>query len=72
MLISFHLKVYHINRVKLLIEIVSKGIKPTLLGEWFIFVNPAWDGTYAFSITRIKGTDFISFVLDDIEFKGCI
>ena len=51
---------------------ISEGIKQQLGGEWFAFVNPAGDETYEFSLTRVKGTDFVSFVLnDDTKFQVC-
>ena len=50
---------------------VSEGIKQALGGEWFAFVNPAGDETYEFSLTRVKGTDFVSFVLDNTKFQVC-
>ena len=50
---------------------VSEGIKQNLGGEWFAFVNPAGDETYEFSLTRVKGTDFVSFVLDNTKFQVC-
>ena len=51
---------------------ISEGIKQQLGGEWFAFVNPANDETYEFSLTRVKGTDFVSFVLnDETKFQVC-
>ena len=50
---------------------ISEGIKQQLGGEWFAFVNPAGDETYEFSLTRVKGTDFVSFVLDNTKFQVC-
>jgi len=51
---------------------ISEGIKQNLGGEWFAFVNPAGDESYEFSLTRVKGTDFVSFVLNnDTKFQVC-
>ena len=50
---------------------VSEGIKQNLGGEWFAFVNPAGDETYEFSLTRVKGTDVVSFVIDNTKFQVC-
>ena len=50
---------------------VSEGIKQNLGGEWFAFVNPAGDESYEFSLTRVKGTDFVSFVINDTKFQVC-
>ena len=51
---------------------ISEGIKQQLGGEWFTFVNPAGSETYEFSLTRVKGTDFVSFVLNDTtKFQVC-
>ena len=57
--------------VKPMAKDVSEGIKQALGGEWFAFVNPAGDETYEFSLTRVKGTDFVSFVLDNTKFQVC-
>ena len=57
--------------VKPMAKAVSEGIKQNLGGEWFAFVNPAGDETYEFSLTRVKGTDFVSFVLDNTKFQVC-
>ena len=57
--------------VKPMAKPVSEGIKQALGGEWFAFVNPAGDETYEFSLTRVKGTDFVSFVLDNTKFQVC-
>ena len=51
---------------------ISEGIKQQLGGEWFAFVNPAGDESYEFFFTRVKGTDFVSFVLNDAtKFQVC-
>ena len=51
---------------------ITEGIKQQLGGEWFAFVNPAGDETYEFSLTRVKGTDFVSFVLNGTtKFQVC-
>ena len=57
--------------VKPMAKPVSEGIKQNLGGEWFAFVNPAGDETYEFSLTRVKGTDFVSFVINDTKFQVC-
>ena len=57
--------------IKPMAKPVSEGIKQALGGEWFAFVNPAGDETYEFSLTRVKGTDFVSFVLDNTKFQVC-
>ena len=51
---------------------ITEEIKQQLGGEWFAFVNPAGDETYEFSLTRVKGTDFVSFVLNGTtKFQVC-
>ena len=52
---------------------ITEGIKAELGGEWFAFVNPIEEGeeSYELCITRVKGTDFISFVLDNTKFQVC-
>jgi hypothetical protein len=32
------------------------------------FANPAGEGTYEFSLTRVKGTDFASFILNRMAY----
>ena len=61
----------YLSGVRPLAKPVSEGIKQNLGGEWFAFVNPAGDETYEFSLTRVKGTDFVSFVLDNTKFQVC-
>ena len=61
----------YLSGVRPLAKPVSEGIKQSLGGEWFAFVNPAGDETYEFSLTRVKGTDFVSFVLDNTKFQVC-
>ena len=50
---------------------ITEGIKAELGGEWFAFINPIGDESYELSITRVKGTDFLSFVLDNTKFQIC-
>ena len=51
---------------------ISEGIKQNLGGEWFAFVNPIGeDDSYELCITRVKGTDFLTFVLDNTKFQIC-
>ena len=57
--------------VRPMAKAVSEGIKQNLGGEWFAFVNPAGDETYEFSLTRVKGTDFVSYVIGDTKFQVC-
>ncbi len=61
----------YMSGIKPLAKPVSEGIKQNLGGEWFAFVNPAGDESYEFSLTRVKGTDFVSFVLDNTKFQVC-
>ncbi len=58
--------------VKPMTKDISEGIKQQLGGEWFSFANPANNETYEFSLTTVKGTDFVSFVLNDTtKFQVC-
>ena len=61
----------YLSGVSPLAKAVSEGIKNSIGGEWFAFVNPAGDKTYEFSLTRVKGTDFVSFLLDTTKFQVC-
>ena len=49
----------------------QEGIKAELRGEWCAFINPIGDESYELCMTRVKGTDFISFVLDNTKFQIC-
>ena len=51
---------------------ISEGIKQLLGGEYLTFVNPACDEIYEFSLTKVKGTDFVSFILNGTtKFQVC-
>ena len=51
---------------------ITEGIKKNLGGEWFAFINPIGDDdSYELCITRVKGTDFLTFVLDNTKFQIC-
>ena len=55
--------------VKPLAKGVSEGIKQNL--SWWgmaSFTNPAGEGIYEFSLTRVKGTDFVSFILNRMAY----
>ena len=61
----------YLSGQKPMAKAVSEGVKQNLGGEWFAFVNPAGDESYEFSLTRVKGTDFVSFVLNNTKFQIC-
>ena len=50
---------------------ISEGIKSNLGGEWFVFTNPVGEEEYEFCLTRVKGTDFLTFVFDNTKFQVC-
>ena len=50
---------------------ISEGIKNILGGEWFAFTNPIGEESYEFCLTRVKGTDFVTFVFDNTKFQIC-
>ena len=50
---------------------ITERIKAELGGEWFAFINPIGDESYELCITRVKGTDFLTFVLDNTKFQIC-
>ena len=48
-----------------------EGIRRAIGGDWFIFISDVGIEDYDFSLTRVKGGDFISFSLDNKKFQVC-
>ena len=46
-------------------------IKQMIGGEWFVFVCPAGEQNYDFSLSVVTGGDFLSFYVDKFHFQVC-
>ena len=49
----------------------AEGIRRAIGGDWFVFISDLGIEDYDFSLTRVKGGDFISFSLDRKKFQVC-
>ena len=49
----------------------AENIRRTLGGDWFVFISDVGIEDYDFSMTRVKGGDFIAFSLDSKKFQVC-
>ena len=47
------------------------GIKQMLGGDWLVFISNVGYENFDFSMTRVKGGDFIAFSLDNKKFQVC-
>ena len=62
----------YMSGIRPLSKYITEGIKKNLGGEWFAFINPIGDDdSYELCITRVKGTDFLTFVFDNTKFQIC-
>ena len=49
----------------------AEGIKQTLGGDWLVFISNVGYDDFDFSLTRVKGGDFMAFSLDNKKFQIC-
>ena len=49
----------------------AEGIKQMLGGDWLVFISNLGYEKFDFSITRVKGGDFMAFSLDNRKFQVC-
>ena len=49
----------------------AEGIRRAIGGDWFVFISDVGIEDYDFSLTRVKGGDFIAFSLDSKKFQVC-
>ena len=49
----------------------AENIRRTIGGDWFVFISDVGIEDYDFSMTRVKGGDFIAFSLDNKKFQVC-
>ena len=52
-------------------ERAAEGIKQMLGGDWFVFVSNLGYEDFDFSLTKVKGGDFMAFSLDNKKFQIC-
>ena len=52
-------------------ERTAEGIKQMLGGDWFVFVSNLGYEDFDFSLTKVKGGDFMAFSLDNKKFQVC-
>ena len=49
----------------------AENIRRTIGGDWFVFISDVGIEDYDFSLTRVRGGDFIAFSLDNKKFQVC-
>ena len=49
----------------------AEGIRRAIGGDWFVFISDVGIEDYDFSLTRVKGGDFLAFSLDGKKFQVC-
>ena len=49
----------------------GEGIKQMLGGDWLVFISNLGYENFDFSLTRVKGGDFMAFSFDNKKFQVC-
>ena len=49
----------------------AEGIKQMLGGDWLVFISNLGYENFDFSLTRVKGGDFMAFSFDNKKFQVC-
>ena len=49
----------------------ADSIRRAIGGDWFVFISDVGIEDYDFSLTRVRGGDFIAFSLDSKKFQVC-
>ena len=49
----------------------ADGIRRAIGGDWFVFISDVGIEDFDFSLTRVRGGDFIAFTLDRKKFQVC-
>ena len=52
-------------------QMAGEAIKQMLGGDWLVFISNVGYENFDFSITRVKGGDFMAFSLDNKKFQVC-
>ena len=61
----------YMSRQMPLSQVAANYIKMNLGGDWFVFVSDVGIQDYDFSLTTVKGGDFMAFSLDKKKFQVC-
>ncbi len=61
----------YMSRQMPLSQVAANAIKMSLGGDWFVFVSDVGIEDYDFSLTTVKGGDFMAFSLDKKKFQVC-
>ena len=61
----------YMSRQMPLSNVAANYIKMNLGGDWFVFVSDVGIEDYDFSLTTVKGGDFMAFSLDNKKFQVC-
>ena len=65
------IKQSYLSGVQPMANEAAENIRRTIGGDWFVFVSDAGIEDYDFSLTRVRGGDFIAFSLDNKKFQVC-
>ena len=49
----------------------GEGIKQMIGGDWLVFISNVGYENFDFSLTKVKGGDFMAFSLDNKKFQVC-
>jgi hypothetical protein len=52
-------------------KMAAEGIKQMLGGDWLVFISVVGYENFDFSLTKVKGGDFMAFSLDNKKFQVC-
>ena len=52
-------------------KMAAEGIKQMLGGDWLVFISNLGYENFDFSLTKVKGGDFMAFSLDNKKFQVC-
>ena len=52
-------------------EKTAEGIKQMLGGDWFVFISNLGYENFDFSLTRVKGGDYMAFSFDNKKYQVC-
>ena len=52
-------------------KMAAEGIKQMLGGDWLVFISNLGYENFDFSMTKVKGGDFMAFSLDNKKFQVC-
>ena len=49
----------------------GESIKQSLGGDWLVFISTVGYENFDFSMTKVKGSDFMAFSFDNKKFQVC-